>query len=121
MTVGAARTVRLAATAEADFAAIIAWTVEQFGAAQARIYAETLAAALIALRSGPGVAGVKQRDEIGKDLCTLYVARDRRRGRHFILFRLRADERPPRIEVLRILHDAMDLGRHLPGGESEPI
>jgi toxin ParE1/3/4 len=112
--------VRLSNAAAADHAAIIAWTTEHFGAAQARIYAETLSAALIALRSGPDAPGVKRREEIGKDLCTLHVARGPRRGRHFILFRARGDEEPPRIEVLRILHDAMDLARHVPAGEAEP-
>ena len=119
MTADAVWSLRLAETAEADFAAIIAWTAEQFGVAQARVYTEIVHAALIALRDGPGIPGVKRREEIGRDLCTLHVARNRRRGRHFILFRVRVDERPPRIEVLRILHDAMDLARHLPG-ETEP-
>jgi len=72
------------------------------------------------LRSGPETPGVKRRDEIGKDVCTLHIARDKRRGRHFILFRVRREEQPPRIEVLRILHDAMDLARHLPGRETDP-
>jgi plasmid stabilization system protein ParE len=34
-------------------------------------------------------------------------------GRHLLLFRVKKD-RPTEIEVLRILHDSMDLGRHLP-------
>jgi toxin ParE1/3/4 len=114
VTEGRAWIVRLANAAAADQAALITWTTEQFGAAQARVYGETLSAALIALRFGPATAGVKRREEIGKDLCTLHVARAGRRGRHFILFRVHADEEPPRIQVLRILHDAMDLARHLP-------
>jgi plasmid stabilization system protein ParE len=36
------------------------------------------------------------------------------------LVRVCAGEQPPRIEVRRILHDAMHLARHLPGVESEP-
>jgi toxin ParE1/3/4 len=119
VTAAAAWTVDLAEPAEADFTAIITWTAEQFGNIQARVYADTLSAALIALRDGPKTPGVKRRDEIGKDLCTLHVARGSRRGRHFILFRVRGDEQPPRIEVLRILHDAMDMARHLPDSESE--
>jgi toxin ParE1/3/4 len=38
------------------------------------------------------------------------VAREGRRGRHFVLFRAGPEQT---IEVLRILHDAMDLSRHL--------
>ena len=38
--------VLLAAAAEADFRDIIRWTAEEFGDAQARVYAETLSAAI---------------------------------------------------------------------------
>ena len=106
--------VRLTATAEADFAGIIAWTVEQFGDAQARIYAETLSLAVEALTAGPGLPSAKARPEIGKQLFTLHVARRGRRGRHFILFRADPDPKRRHIDVLRILHDAMDLERHVP-------
>ena len=110
--------VRIAATADADFEAIIAWTLEQFGDIQARAYVETIALAMAALAEGPALPGTKARPEIAKQLFTLHVARNRRRGRHFILFR--ADSNAHRIEVLRILHDSMDLERHVPdeGAES---
>jgi toxin ParE1/3/4 len=101
-------TVRLTATAEADFQSIIAWTSEQFGDRQAAVYAETLAIA--ALSAGPTAVGSRERREIGKGLFTLHVARDSRKGRHFILFRVGSNEH--QIEVLRLLHDAMDLGLH---------
>lgn len=103
-----------------DFANIVQRTSEQFGAEQARVYAETLLAALVALRSGPDTLGVKRREEIGKDIYTLHIARGRRRGRHLLLFRVQAAAEPPVIEVLRILHDAMDLARHVPTSETQP-
>lgn len=106
--------VRLAAAAEADFQDILRWTLEQFGHAQARAYAETLSAALEALASGPAVAGAKARDDIAKGLFTLHVARHGRRGRHFVMFRIGHDKGHEVIEILRILHDAMDLPRHVP-------
>jgi toxin ParE1/3/4 len=101
-------TVRLTASAEADFQSIIAWTSELFGDRQAGVYAETLSAAITALRAGPTTAGARERREIGKGLFTLHVARGNRKGRHFVLFRLGSNEH--QIEVLRLLHDAMDLG-----------
>jgi toxin ParE1/3/4 len=116
----AAWRVDIGAVAAADFASIVQWTAEQFGAEQARVYTGTLNAALAALRDGPGAPGVKHRDDIAGNVCTLHVARKGQRGRHFILFRVRAAEQPPVIEVQRILHDAMDLARHVPGGENEP-
>lgn len=107
-------TVRLTATAEADFEDILRWTVDNFGAAQARLYAETILAALNDLAAGPTVAGARKRDDILKGIATLHVARNGRKGRHFVMFRVRRASRDPVIEVLRLLHDAMDLPRHLP-------
>ncbi len=110
-------TVRLTAAAEADFEEILRWTVEQFGEAQARIYAETISAALNDLAAGPTVVGARKRDQILKGLFTLHVARNGRNGGHFVMFRVgRAPDREV-IEVLRLLHDAMDLQRHLPAAE----
>jgi toxin ParE1/3/4 len=108
-------TVRLTATAEADYQGIIDWTLRQFGDLQARVYAKTLAAALAALTAGPTTVGAKDRREIGKGLFTLHVARDGHKGRHFVLFRIVRDKSHRQIEVLRLLHDAMDLRLHLPG------
>jgi toxin ParE1/3/4 len=68
------------------------------------------AEALSRLESGPRIIGVRQRDEIGSGLRTLHVGRP---GRHVILFRVgSAADRT--IDVLRILHDAMDLARRAP-------
>ena len=110
-------TVRLTAAAEADFEEILRWTVDPFGEAQARIYAETISAALNDLAAGPTIVGARERDDILKGVFTLHVARKGRKGRHFVLFRVgRAPDREV-IEVLRLLHDAMDLQRHLPTAE----
>jgi toxin ParE1/3/4 len=105
-------TVLLASSAEVDLRDITAWTLTHFGNRQARAYAETLSAAITALAYGPGIAGVESRKEIGKDLFTLHVARGSRRASHVVLFRLKPAGR--QIEVLRVLHDAMDLKRHTP-------
>lgn len=110
-------TVRLTATAEADFRKIIDWTLGQFGDQQAFVYADTIVAALGALSDGPTTVGVKERPEIGKGLFTLHVARGNRRGRHFISFRVADKGRSRTIEVLRLLHDVMDLERHIRGAD----
>ncbi len=103
-------TVQLTATAESDFQGIIAWTLEQFGDRQARVYAETILASLVALTDGPTTVGAKDRSEIGRGLFTLHVARGGRKGRHFVLFRIAQGGGERQVEVLRLLHDAMDLG-----------
>lgn len=106
-------TVRLSAAAEADYREILRWTVTTFGAAQAKAYAETIASAFQALTAGPTTMGSKKRDDIGENLWTLHVARNGRKGRHFVLFRVAASQKQDVIDVLRLLHDSMDLQRHL--------
>ena len=110
-------TVRLTAAAEADFDEILRWTVDQFGKAQARIYAETVSAALTDLAAGPTIVGAKKRDDILKGIFTLHVARKGRKGIHFVMFRVGRSPDNDVIEVLRLLHDAMDLQRHVPRAE----
>lgn len=109
-----ARPVRLTAAAEADFRNILLWTVENFGELQASAYAKTIADALAALTAGPDVPGAKARDDIVPGLFSLHVARKKRKGRHFVLFRIVRRENREIVEVLRILHDAMELERHVP-------
>ena len=85
--------------------------------AQARHYAYTLSSALKALSAGPAIIGVKERPEIGNNIRTLHVARNGRKGRHFIMFRVGSIQGRDVIDVLRLLHDSMDLERHLPPTE----
>jgi toxin ParE1/3/4 len=103
--------VRLTASAEKDCERIVEWTIERFGETQAIVYAETLALALEALGEGPSLEDARRRDDIRKGLYSLHVARRGRKGRHFILFRV-APRNGYVIEVLRFLHDSMDLPRH---------
>jgi toxin ParE1/3/4 len=103
--------VRLGAAAELDFANILKWTTENFGVRQSRVYRNTLVQAIGELTDGPDVVGSRTRDEIVPGLRTLHVARHGRRGSHFLMYRI-----APRgtIEIVRILHDRMDIQRHIP-------
>ncbi len=103
--------IRLGDEAEKDFARILKHTKDKFGDRQFEIYRATLSDALAALEAGADVLGSVARDEILSNLRTLHVARKGRRGRHFIMYRAAAGQV---IEVVRILHDAMDLARHIP-------
>jgi len=102
--------VRLTSAAERDFQSILTWTTEQLGEAQARDYAGTLSATIRALADGPDVLTSKPRDEIAPGLRVLHAARFGRRARHLLLYRAGSDAV---IDVLRILHDAMDIQRHV--------
>ena len=103
--------VRLGAAAELDFANIIKWTAENFGARQSRIYRDILLQAIGELADGPDIAGSNKRDEILPGLRTFHVARRGRHARHFLMYRVAAGNI---IEIVRILHDRMELARHLP-------
>ena len=71
--------VRLGAAAELDFANIVKWTTENFGARQSRVRQNTLVQATGELAEGPDVAGSKARDEM-PGLRTVPVARHGRRA-----------------------------------------
>ncbi|MBS0316445.1 MAG: type II toxin-antitoxin system RelE/ParE family toxin [Proteobacteria bacterium] len=106
----AAWALRVALSAQRDVAAIRAWTRRQFGARQAQAYARTLSLAIQALSEGPDVAGAGTRDDLAPGVRVLHVARRGRHGRHFVVFRVSGERC---IDVLRMLHDSMDLARHL--------
>jgi toxin ParE1/3/4 len=87
------------------------WTTENFGARQASAYAALIDAALDRLKDDPFAAPSKNRDDdIGAGFRTLHVARP---GRHLLLYRVEGT----RILIVRILHDSMELSRHLPPDE----
>lgn len=104
--------IQLAERAELDLIDIARWTTENFGARQGDTYLETVSLALEALTDGPQIPGARVRVELGPSIHTLHIARGGRKGRHFIVFRPGKDRV---VDVLRVLHDSMDLVRHLAG------
>jgi toxin ParE1/3/4 len=103
--------VRLVAVSEQDYQEVIKRSAQDFGSMQAEVYAETLEMAINALREeGPDTIGVKEREEIGPGIFTLHAARHKRKASHFLVFRVLEIQT---IEILRILHDRMDLARHI--------
>src|SRR4051794_28045690 len=110
--------VRLGRQAEQDYLEILQWTARTFGDAQAMAYAETISVAIQALYDGPEVPGARARDEILPGLRTLHVARHGHKGRHFVVFRLGGDST---IDMLRLLHDSMDLGRYVLGNAARRL
>lgn len=114
-------TVRLSNSAEQDYRDILCWTRANFGPQQAKVYARTINSALRELNAGPAVVGAKLRPDLGPGLFTLHVARRGRKGRHFVIFRIGRTEKlkQPGIDVLRLLHDSMDLSRHAVAAEGD--
>lgn len=106
--------VRVSSDARLDIADIIRWTQRTFGVRQAQTYKATLRLAMKALTSGPDIPGVIRREDLAPGIFILHVARKGHKGRHFIVFRTGGDHV---IDVLRLLHDSMDLSSHLSAPE----
>lgn len=105
--------VRLAQAAERDFDDIVRWTAERFGQAQALRYADAMLDAIASLAEGPAVVGSRVPDGLPAGLRTLSVARRGIKAKHLLIYRVRGRSL---IEIVRILHDAMDVARHVGGG-----
>ena len=112
---------RLSLEAQEDIEAILAWTDGQFGDGIRVRYEELLVQAFLDLAEDPGRPGTIQRPELAKGAFAYHLrhSRDRvsrtrgriRKPRHFVLYRIAADGY---LEIGRVLHDSMDLARHLP-------
>lgn len=111
---------RLSAAAQADIVAILAWTDEQFGEAARLRYQALIVAALRDIADEPDRPGSIARPELGAGVRSwhLRLSRERaapgpvRRPRHFFVYRAE----PGLVVIGRVLHDAMELARHLDAG-----
>lgn len=114
------RTIRLAAAANADIIDILARSERDFGLVARRRYETLLSTALRDISEAPERPGSAARPELGGDIRSwhLRLSRERarsadggvRRPRHLVLYTIIDDDT---IGVLRVLHDAMELHRHL--------
>ncbi len=110
---------RLSDAAQADVIDILAWTQEQFGEAARLRYESLIVAALRDVATQPDRVGSIERPELGAGVRSwhLRLSRDHvatgaggvRRPRHFLIYRID----PALLVVGRVLHDAMELARHL--------
>lgn len=110
---------RLSAAAQADVVDILAWTDAQFGAMARQRYEQLIAAALRDVATQPDRPGSIARPELGLHVrCWhLRLSRDHaataigvvRRPRHFLIYRTE----PEPLVIGRLLHDGMELARHL--------
>ena len=115
---------RLSDAAQIDVINLLAWTHEQFGEAARLRYQRLIVAALRDVATQPDRPGSIARPELGAGVRSwhLRLSRDRaatgaeavRRPRHFLIYRLE----PALLVVGRVLHDAMELARHLDSAAS---
>ncbi|MBK6851330.1 MAG: type II toxin-antitoxin system RelE/ParE family toxin [Burkholderiales bacterium] len=110
---------RLSNAAQADVIDILAWSHEQFGELAGLRYESLIVAALRDVATQPDRPGSIARAELGPGVRSwhLRLSRDHvdagagvvRRSRHFLIYRVE----PGLLVVGRVLHDAMELARHL--------
>ncbi len=113
------RRYRLSDAAQADVIDILAWTHEQFGEAARLRYERLIVAALRDVVTQPDRLGSIARPELGAGVRSRHLRLSRgpvgtsagtvRRPRHFLIHRFE----PALLVVGRVLHDAMELARHL--------
>ncbi|HXQ10223.1 MAG TPA: type II toxin-antitoxin system RelE/ParE family toxin [Caulobacteraceae bacterium] len=109
----------IGARARRDIFILLSVSRDQFGAVAQQRYRALLEQAIADIAENPSRRGVVRLEEVADDDIWLYHARHARprlpvahrvgRPRHVIAFRVRQD----RLEVIRVLHDAMDLPRRL--------
>lgn len=111
------RQIRLSEAAQQDITEVLARSEEMFGPGARERYEALIAAALRGALSDDGESGSTLRPELGPGVRTWHLARSRaasrggmvRHPRHLLLYRL-DDEA---MLVARVLHDSMDLPRHV--------
>lgn len=110
----------LAPAAERDIEQILAWSHEQFGELARLRYEKLLVCAVQDVVEDPNRAGCHHRPEIAGAARTYHLRNSRdhlsrvegrvSNPRHFLLYRIRPDGQ---VEIGRVLHESMDLQRHL--------
>ena len=107
---------RISHDAQADIVDILRFTHNRFGDAARRRYQALIGAALEAVATDPQQVGSISREELGAGLRSIHLVYCRSmpkvvRPRHFVFYRVATDQV---LEVVRVLHDSMDLDQHLP-------
>jgi toxin ParE1/3/4 len=112
---------RLARSAQADIVDLLAWTQETLGEVARLRYERLLVTAFRDVAAEPERINSIARPELGENVRSYHLRHSRERARteygivirprHLLLYRVaRADL----IGIGRVLHDAMEIERHLP-------
>ena len=104
---------RFSKSAVRDIEEVLAYTLAQFGQQKTEQYKELIRQALAEIATDPNHPPAKYRPEIHADARTFHLARRGRRARHLFLYRVIGNEF---VDIARLLHDSMEIERHLPEG-----
>jgi toxin ParE1/3/4 len=111
----------IAPAATLDIEAVLSWTQEKWGEQASVRYEALLVRTMIDIATNPDLPGSSRRPEIAAAARTYHLIHSRhhvaaeigrvKRPRHFLLYRTRPDGI---VEIGRVLHESMDLAKHLP-------
>jgi toxin ParE1/3/4 len=111
----------LSPLAASDIRVALIWSQERFGGRAAARYRDLLKQAIGDIAADPERPGSRERPDLASGIRTYHLAYSRdaartglgvvKKPRHFLVYRRRGDDV---IDVVRVLHDARDLERHLP-------
>jgi toxin ParE1/3/4 len=109
---------RLSGLARADLAQILAASVERWGAEGKRRYAAVLAAGMRKIAAEPEGPTTRDRAELSRGIRSFHLRNAQagkaqaqvRRPVHILFYRV---VRPGLVEVVRVLHERMETGRHV--------
>lgn len=112
---------RLSAAAQEDIIELLACTDANFGEVARLRYERLLITALLDIATNPERLGSVDRPELGENIRSYHLRHSRERARtkqgivqrprHLLLYRF---VRTDLVGIGRVLHDAMELERHLP-------
>ena len=113
---------RLARIAQADIVDLLAYTEANFGEVGRLRYEQLLITAMRDIAAEPERIGSLSRPELGENVRSYHLRYSRERARtgrgtvlrprHLLLYRF---AHPGLIGIGRVLHDAMEIERHIPG------
>jgi len=111
----------IAPQARSDIVSILAWTERHFGPQTVKPYGRLIKTAIQEVAADPELPGSTGRPEICDNCRTyhLFFSREKagrgsdriRNPRHFLVYRVTANDA---VEIGRVLHDSMELEKHLP-------
>ena len=111
---------RISNAARADIVDILRLSQTQFGDQARQRYQVLILTALQAIAGTPFRIGSQHRDELAQGLCSYHLIYSRQQAkqphgtvkspRHVVFYRVANDDV---IEVIRLLHDAMEVQLHL--------
>ena len=111
----------IAPIAKQDIESVLSWTQEEWDEQAGLRYEALLVQAIIDAATNPDLPGGSRRPEIAASARTYHLTHSRnhvatevgrvKRPRHFLLYRTRPDGS---VEIGRVLHESMDITKHLP-------